>query len=472
MSELIEKYKKKTKEGIYAGLHKDVIEHNICVSDDYLKLSTSDQLAVKSVVADTIANHNSYKFIQRIMNSKILLFQDSNDVLGYSELDRKTFKVQLDFLNKVIKTENLKDLYVNVYSAYDPHKNLMMFEKDGNTMFNVYQPPFWKEAHYFDSAPIEPHPLPEIYAEFFNILVQNDEANLKFLLSWMAYSLRGRNKTTLVTLGAQGSGKGVLGIILSLLHGPSNYSYTDGKKITDGFNSFLNNVTMVYFDEIEIKTTDQENSFKMLANDEIMIREMYKDYVRKTNHANIYMSSNNLSSIRVNSEDRRYSILNITNQKLINQPGWEDMDSKITALYKLENIELLARFLWHYEYDVNALLRKFESERSKEIKQASITDWEDYFLNVYCIKRAGETLLMQTVKGELREEMDNSGMNKLTQNSFKNLADKVKSLSPTGDWVFQLVRPVLPDGTQPISIKIQELQFQPKNITKNFQIEE
>lgn len=455
---------------IYKGMHVNDIVYKLLSTDEHLKLTTPDRRLVEDIVKKRIEDDESYVIIQKIINSKIILFEDTGRTIRYDPLHKRSSPVRLDFVKMVLDATVLRSKLSLCNSGYNPYKNTAMYEEEGLRYFNDYTPPAWKRKFFFDAKELEPAELPEIYREFFTFLVADDMLSYDYLLKWLAQSIKSRNLCALVTIGNQGAGKGFLGHVIGALHGRTNFSHVEGERLNNNFNSFLDNVTAVYLDEVEIKTTAQENKFKMLVNDKVEIERKGQDSISKPNYMNIYVSSNNLNAIRVPSDDRRFSIINLTDIKVQHQPGWSNAKDKLEEMKSDANIELLARYLWHLKYDESEMSNKFNSERSKQIQSESVLDWEDWFINVFCVKNAGKSISIAEVRSAI-----NTGVNvnlKLSRKSFDMLTDKIKGLAGTAARVFTVTRPRSSDGERPITINIEKLENQPKDFLSNLNVEE
>lgn len=449
------------------GLEQSEIVRRILDMDENRKLQPPDQKVVERIVLDHIANHNSYKRIQQTMQCKVLRFLDTDRAKLYNERTGMLSDFSLEVMRSVMDPKVLRSRFYPCWTGYNPHSPDPFYDEGERHYFNEYQAPDWKRTKSFESPLAD---LPELYRDFFSILVDGDQASYEYILKWLAQSIKSRNLCALFTVGKKGVGKGVLGEVMCALHGESNYSHVEGETLMKQFNGFLDKKTLLYLDEVYIKKTEHENRFKMLVNPKIEIETKGVDSKSKTNYLNVYMSSNELDAVRITSDERRFSIINLRDEKIHKAPGWENMKAKTAELTDPANIELLARFLWHFKYDEVSMNEPFTSKRALEVRSESINDWEDYFLNVYCAQNAGKEIKVSEVKTAINLALDSKL--KLTTKTFEVLLDKIKPLLPPDAFPFEIVRKRFDNGERPVMISIQPLDEQPKDYLRNISIKE
>ena len=158
--------------------------------------------------------------------------------------------------------------------------------------------------------------MPELFHRFFIHLSNGKESEYDYIIKWLANAIQDRNFCVLAAIGAPGIGKGVLGNIMLGLVGLSNFTKTDNKLISKDFNAQIRNKRLVFCDEINIKKTNHMNKFKDLVNDKIEIEGKGKDAKLDDNYASIYVASNNLDSLYIPENDRRFSVVELTNNRL------------------------------------------------------------------------------------------------------------------------------------------------------------
>lgn len=312
------------------------------------------------------------------------------------------------------------------YMEYNPESTSPITEHPNLLYsFNLYDPPSWKRNYSLRSEPVAPvDALPPVYDEFFKHLVDNHTESYEYLLNWLALSLQGRNLTFLTAIGEQGAGKGTLGEILEGLHGPSNFVKVRDSIFKERFNAPLKNKTLVYVDEVDLKTKESRDRVKDMANDMIEVEEKGLDARSYRNHASYYLSSNSLDAIKIEPGDRRFSIIQLTDKRLIDTPLIDKRDDLVSE----ENINLLARYLFHRKINKHEMFTPFRSARYDEVKEASLKDWHIWVIEEYLPKNVGKTLPLSIVKDEIERQgvLNKSPGRRAFQELAKLYPDKMK----------------------------------------------
>ena len=239
-----------------------------------------------------------------------------------------------------------------------------------------------------------------MYKKFFNHLVNEDKDSYDYVLKWLGNALKYRNYCVLTAIGSQGIGKGVLGEIMRGLFGKENFHQGDNRLMTKDFNKQFKNKRCVFVDEVRILKLDHINKFKALVNDYIEVEGKGENVVEMRNYASIYIASNNFDSIRLTSDDRRFSIIELTDKKLYDT----FKPDQIKELLEEENINKLAKFLWSMDIDETEMLKIFASKRTEEVRMASVKDWEEWLFDDYAVDHAGEDIKLYIVGEAIEEE--------------------------------------------------------------------
>jgi hypothetical protein len=407
---------------IRQGLDKDAILNIISSEIDETNV---DKQSLTAIVTDTINEYPDYLLIQKIKRSKLVVDKNSKEELYYV----------IDPLNKDIdtiqKTRLLSLFYKPDFSAktytsnfiYHPFKPEKLF-LDGDTWnFNTYIPPAWKKLPSYIDAD-----LPTVYQEYISHLVDYDKDSYEYILDWLATALQSRNYCILTTIGNQGIGKGVLGTIMEQLVGSDNFSLTDNRLLTKEFNKQMLNKRIVYIDEFKVNNSIEENRIKLLINDKLEIEAKRIDSVNVVNYASIYVSSNDMSAIRLRGDDRRFSIVQLTTKNL----NEKFSKSKIESLFNESNIRILANYLMQREIDLNKMNKVFKSIRTEEVRESSLKAWEEWFIYDFCESNKGKELQLCSIADEIENLF--GSRSKPSTPGFK----RIEEIYPT---IFKIIRP-------------------------------
>ena len=304
--------------------------------------------------------------------------------------------------NKDQKATLLSQIYPAQFT-YNPTEATRLYRKELDWFYNTYQPPTWYEEVFYSQDGLEVSrrvEIPQIYKVFFIHLVQDHDESYTYVLLWLANAIRHRNYCVLTAIGNQGIGKGVLGEIMRLLVGEKNFHTSDTRLITKDFNKQFKNKRIVFCDEIQILKTEHVNKFKALINDMIEIEGKGENAVESKNYSSIYVASNNFDSIRLTDDDRRFSIIELTDEKLIHKMSTE----QIGSLIEPDNIKQLAEYLWHLSIDKDAMKTPFKSARTEAVRLAGLKDWEEWLFDDYAIENQGKTIELKNVSEAVESE--------------------------------------------------------------------
>jgi hypothetical protein len=388
---------------IKLGYNEATIKH-FCrgvVSSDFI----ADD-ALHELVEDVIADYPNFDLMQAIVSNKLVIDKDSRGDTVYI-VDPLKGVITSVFKSRLSELFTKPDFASTTYTAefiYNPYEFKILYKKGILWYFNEYQPSFWMHDYFYSGGDIPikvVKELPEIYKDFLNHLVDNDQKSFNYILDWVANAIKKRNYTILTTIGNQGIGKGVLGDIIKMLVGDANFSLTDNKLVQKDFNAQLKNKRIIYLDEILIKTSSELNKFKSLINDTVEVEAKGVDAITTQNYASIYTSSNDMDAINLPGDDRRFSIVNLTDKKLK-----DNFNHKIEDLLIESNIEKLGQYLWHRDVDERKMLDVFISERTATIREATLNTWQDYMITEYVYKHAGKMIPLQDVCDDIKNDLD------------------------------------------------------------------
>jgi hypothetical protein len=287
---------------------------------------------------------------------------------------------------------------------YEPHLNSVFFvDNHGMACFNDYQPPLWRREEFYYGTPVQPHgEIPDVYFEFFHHLVGGDEPSLLYLVDWLANSVQSRNFTILCAIGAQGIGKGRLGELMEQVHGVTNFTKVRDHVFKSQFNGQLANKTFVQVDEASLDTKEAIDRVKDVVNGQIEIEKKGEDARSLRNHASFYLSSNSIDAVKLEPGDRRFSIIELTETKVEDKPEIKRIiDDKI--FMDPRNIDQLARYLKFKKITSN-MMKPFHSGRWEQVREASLTDWENWVVFELAPKYAGDFMELETLQSKIQEK--------------------------------------------------------------------
>lgn len=358
-----------------------------------------DHSSLADLCEDTVNKYPNYDLIQKISRSKLVINVDEK-MDTYYIVDPQSEQVG------TINANNCKALFLKpdfsdkTYMAefiYNPFMLKKLYKEDNFWKFNTYNAPFWLMDHYYYGREIGKCDMPDCYEKFLIHLTDGDKESYSYILDWLSTMLRSRNYCILSTIGNQGIGKGVLGAIMESMVGKDNYSLTDNRLIKKEFNAQIKDKRLVYIDELKVQNSTEENRLKLLINDTVEVEAKGLDSVNVTNYSSIYVSSNDFDAIRLRGDDRRFSIVKLTDNKLI------DIMTQVEIEHLLEdsNVGKFARYLWHRTIS-RRMNQVFTSDRTAEVRESSLKGWEEWFIEDYWHKNEGDILMT-----EVSDEIEN-----------------------------------------------------------------
>lgn len=354
-------------------------------SGEVKNVSEEDINRMVDVVCEEYPN---YDLIQKIMRSKLAI--DKNDeaskVYITDVVEKNVSTIAKRRLTELFDSKfNLSSRLIFCDFKYLPNENFILkkSESEGCYIYNTFDPPLWYKEHFYSNGKVpikKENKLPEIYHKYLNHLVGGDKKSYNYILDWLANGIKDRNYCILVTIGKSGIGKGVLGEIMRHLFGSTNYQGGVRSEIFKSkFNSQLLNKRLVYLDEIKIANVEQENKLKLLINEFIEVEKKGVDAQEVRNFTSFYLSSNNLDALKISGDDRRFSIVDLTEKPLLECMTTEE----IVSLSSEENIDRLARYLYYRPYDKIGMMKVFKSARTEVIRSSSLNAWEEYIMDEY-----------------------------------------------------------------------------------------
>jgi len=377
-------------------------------------------------------DHIHYNDVRRYVRSTICKLRE----------DPKKFVYIVDLANLKCVKEAESSLDVVLDKKYGWRKRVKLVSKkympfegfgitedeDGLAVLNDYDIPKWFSRRMvkngvgaFNVDTDYDFKIPEIFEKFLKHLVSGDMDSYNYILDWLSVSLSARNYCMLCTIGSKGIGKGVLGTIMERLVGRKNFGSTTNRVLNSNFNSVLYNKRIVYIDEIQVKTIEQEDRLKTFVNDMVQIELKGEDAFEAVNTASVYLSSNNMDSVKLTGDNRRFSIVELTDvsvTKVLKPAEFEQLLSD-------EVIEQLGLYLLTRNIDFTAMKRPFVSKRTDEVRYGALKGWEEYFLEEVLPTLDEVTLvkdMTECISGEF-------GINvKPSRRAFSHLSDRFSEL--------------------------------------------
>jgi hypothetical protein len=381
--------------------------------------------AYKDEIIERIEKMPNHKLIELVINNGIYKQYENDRYFLFDDTSKTTRPIAKSSLDVFLNPKYTRDNCKVVSEEYNPRSNKAFRESEEGNMFNIYTPALWYFNEFYELSKLKAKPIPAIYIDFFTHLFDADKESYEYVMKWIANSLVSRNYTYLFTVGEGGAGKGILGQILSKLHGPKNYmSQLGALYFTTRFNASLGTKTMFYLDEATLKNSQDEEKFKMLVNEHLEVESKGVDSKIVPNYLNVMLSSNEITGFKNAATERRYSIVTLTKKKLLEHWG-ADFDINIKALLLDENIADLGAYLLREVLPTCGNMKESFKSSSKiaAMRNESLKDHEEYFLFSFAKKVAGQKLKVADINERLNNELNTNKVN-FTRRSLIDLKNR------------------------------------------------
>ena len=290
---------------------------------------------------------------QKIKNIKYLVRQTEkkgegihhyyayHEKAGWEQLSKGTIEV----MKTDAEAKRVVDTALVVIEDYLPGKpSLILREAELTNQEHIRN--LWKNPDMlYGKPPEEPVELPDIYKDFFYNFF-NYKEDTERVLDWIAEGLEKKIQKFLYIVDIGGTGKGLMGAIISALHHKDNSRIISNEEISGRFNSYAYGKTFLCFDEPEVKDDKTKNKLKVFMNDTISVERKHQDAINADIFLNIMISGNNSDGIIMEAQQhdlRRYYCPEPRGVLLINRV--ENIVDYVSQLKDEDNIRKLYWFL-------------------------------------------------------------------------------------------------------------------------------
>lgn len=247
---------------------------------------------------------------ERIVNLVPLMDYNTGKIVFFNSDLRKIELIDEEvFLSRSYAYENKKDLKrgakVGVVGFYplEP-RALFPMSHDGTEFMaaNIYNVPKW-----VTSTPTDTKNMPIRLKRLLENVFPDPDAR-EYALCWIFHAYMSRNHTYLCLIGAFGVGKGLLADLVGQLVGTEYYEKVGDAFLEERFNSQLDQSRFLFYDEVSIDNQEKINRMKQFANDSASFEKKGQDAVTIRNYSSGMVASNILDSVKIQPEERRFSI--------------------------------------------------------------------------------------------------------------------------------------------------------------------
>lgn len=228
--------------------------------------------------------------------------------------------------------------------VFDPHDSVRV--DPTHRIVNMYQP-----TSYMLATPKPVKTCPKLIHRVIHHALGEDDAITDRFINWVAYILqyKDRARTAWVLHGSTGTGKGVIGNkILRPIFGNAHTAMRRLEEFNQPYNDFLDKCFLVFVDEVETKTMQNEKGVmakikNFITEEHIVIRRMHTSPYEVRNHSSWIFNSNKTDPVLLDREDRRFNIAAYQPDKLgMSQQEIDQIETELQAFHD---------YLHHYKVD-------------------------------------------------------------------------------------------------------------------------
>lgn len=245
-----------------------------------------------------------------------------------------------------------------------------------------------------------PGPIEPILSYLEALVCKNDRINYQYLLNWLACGVQNperQGEVAVVLRGLKGVGKSTLGRLMLLIYGRHGMQITNSKHLVGNFNGHLRTTAFLFADEAFFAGDRVgENVLKGLVTEpHVVIEKKGIDPLVARNQLKILMCSNNEWVVPASADERRFFILDVSDEKKGQLDYWKKLNTFVgnggaaAFLYHLQQIDLS-------QFDVRAVPNTVGLDSQKlqslGVVESVIYDWlyhgragyQDWATNANC----------------------------------------------------------------------------------------
>lgn len=302
-------------------------------------------------------------------------------------------------------------------SIYDPENpNQITWVNSGQhdtAIVNKYKHPSWREKFFAKkSSPLVKKDitlklkseLPESAREFFHHLFPEKESR-EYVFNYLYHALTERNgcQNILVIHGPTGTGKTTFADeMMRALFGDSNWGAAPKNLFRSAFNKVLLNKRIIYLDEGKV-TYDTYATVKLYANTHMNIERKGVDADNTSElFFSLIVSTNKIGDYYVHYDDRRSSIVETTDIKLIDIWSKAKIEGFIEDLRDEDFIGAIGDWIlsrsWDDEIEAEPLAQ-FRGEKFYKFVMRHLSSWEKLVIKAITLSgsRGQEDIKLNTL---------------------------------------------------------------------------
>ena len=315
-------------------------------------------------------------------------------VKDYDGIRDTTTLVSVDSkeFNKLMKSVyvgRIEEKDVNALMIYEAGQNKNYLMKSGMRFFDerddIYS--YFRGYEYEVLNEVDESVIEGYLKHVHDVICNEDEELYEYVLNWFAYIVQnpcGKTGTVLLLTGKQGTGKNVLSNVLcELISKYANNNITAIENVVGRFNAAIENMKLIVCNELSSCDTSKvmnHDALKSIVTETQLDLNQKCQPVRKIeNVCNIIMISNNFNSVKIDKDDRRFVVIDVSSRY---KGNYEYFSNLIESFNEEFYSNLLTYFMKKdlSEFDV----RKIPFTRAKqELIEMNKTPYQMFYEEFY-----------------------------------------------------------------------------------------
>lgn len=262
----------------------------------------------------------------------MMWFPLTNSIQFYTnEQIKKSYLPLLKF-----KSFNLHQWFFNentdIYVQDIDHKSPKIYEKNKNKIINLFAGYLHTEKGEYKEKIL--NKVEVIWDHIRDVWCSSNENQFEYVKFWLAHMIAGRKmQTALYLRSGQGTGKSIISdFLIKKVLGPRIAVATSNPdSILGSFNDQIVSKVLVILEELPCVSAGQWNTYSnhmkhLITGATVEKREKFKNTVQFNNILSFIISTNN-NAIKIDTDDRRYVVVDVSNEKVGNREYFNKLSS-------------------------------------------------------------------------------------------------------------------------------------------------
>jgi len=408
----------------------------LCEEQSYTKVKESfekDKFKLISPSVYCIENKDDVNPLDIFRKSD---FSNSYENVYYYDKNSPTENYKKKFLKSWYGDEDIR-----TYNKMDFIPDKTKCPKNVYNLFTGFEVNKHQDKFNYDESKIN------LILNHIKILVNNDDDSFNYFIKWLAHILQKPNelsRVAIVLVSEQGAGKNIfLSFFADKILGKKYYhSSEDIDSVFGKYAEGLKNKLLVNLDEATGKDTFRtvESIKAKITNPTILYEKKYVSSITLRNYARFIFTSNNMTPVKIDIDDRRYSVFKSSSEHIkLKDEYFEPLKEQ------MDNLESQKIF---YEYLMNIDINNFNFEKErpiteiyKDIQSVNIPKPVLYLMELLEKNKLNDSYPSSKFYKDFIEFVKNSGYDdyKTNKTRFGRQLKEIKGVNKTKSGIHKIV---------------------------------